>query len=254
MKKTYVYIISLAAFFIVLPSQGQESPAPPDSVVVPLKIYAGAELAGPVIYFTDRSTLNFEAYLCGDINEKMSAYLSGGWSDYKYTQYNYDFLLKGSFLRAGVDFNLLRPEKAEGKYWAGTGIRYGLSRFTSETPELWHENYWGRVTSSLPERKDWGHFLEVSGGFRAELFRSFNIGWTVSVRKLIYTGAPKDTRPVFIPGYGETGKSFAFGINYYISFSIPYKKIKVQIKPEPVEEPEEGSEAGTQNQTVVPGR
>jgi len=226
-----------------LPSWGQETEQPEDSiVVVPLKIRAGAEITGPVIYFIDKSLLSIEGYVSADINEKISVMLGGGFADYNYSQYNYEFKTRGPFFEAGADYNLLRPEVAMGKYWAGAGIHYGLTRFTYETPSFKHDNYWGSVSSSLSGHSNWGHYLEISGGFRADLIRNISIGWLVSIRKMIYTGADKDNRPIYYPGYGSGGRTLSYGINYYISWNIPYREIKVKIKPEPVEEPEEDTE------------
>ncbi|MCU0455576.1 MAG: DUF6048 family protein [Bacteroidales bacterium] len=246
MRKISVYIISLL-LASTISAYGQEEAQPvPDSVDVDLRIRAGLEVAGPVIYFTDRNSMNLEGFAALDINEKISAYAGGGYSDFLYSQYNYEFTTKGPFFKAGADFNFLRPEMAEGKYWAGAGVRYGLSLFTFETTSFSHDNYWGRVSSALPAKTNWAHYLEVAGGFRAELFNNFSIGWLISVRKMIYTGADKAYRPVYYPGYGSSTGTLSFGISYYLSWSIPYKKIRVQIKPEPVEEEEdEEAEPGT---------
>lgn len=247
MRKISGYIISLPLLLITFSSYGQEADQPvPDSVDIDLRIRVGLEVAGPVIYFTDRSSMNLEGFAALDINEKVSAYAGGGYSDFRYSQYNYEFMTKGPFLKAGADFNFLRPEMAEGKYWAGGGVRYGLALFTFETPSFSHENYWGRVSLSIPSKTNWAHYLEVAGGFRAELFRNFSIGWLISIRKMIYTGADRENRPVYYPGYGSSGGTLSYGISYYLSWSIPYKKIRVQIKPEPVEEEEEEeAESGT---------
>jgi hypothetical protein len=239
-KKISVYIISLLALLNCMPVLGQEPELPDDSlVVVPLKIRGGLEITGPVIYFIDKSMLSLEGFVSTDINEKISVILGGGYSDYNYSQYNYEFKIRGPFFEAGADLNLLRPEVALGKYWAGAGIHYGLTRFTTATPSFKHDNYWGSVSSSLSTHSNWGHYLEIAGGFRAELFRNISIGWLVSIRKMIYTGADKDLRPIYYPGYGSGGRTLSYGINYYISWNIPYRDIKVKIKPEPVEEPEE---------------
>jgi hypothetical protein len=101
MKKISVYIISLAAALISLPVIGQKTVQPIDSVDVPLKVRAGLEISGPVIYLTDKSIMNLEVSVTGDINEKMSVYLGGGYSDYSYSQYNYSFFTKGTFIRQG---------------------------------------------------------------------------------------------------------------------------------------------------------
>jgi hypothetical protein len=212
---------------------------PPDTVVIPLKIRVGLELAGPVIYFTDKNNLSFEGYVSGDLNEKMAIFLGGGYADFKYSQYNYDYLSRGVFIKAGVDFNLLKPEINMGKYWAGIGLHYGQSISTSETPSFEHENYWGTTASSIPAKTSWGHFLEISPGFKAELFNNFSIGWSVSLRRLIYSGTTKDLMPVYIPGFGTGGKKISFAMNYFITINIPYRKIRVVIKKEVPEETEE---------------
>jgi len=237
MRKTYVYIISILCLGFSMAASAQDEP--PDTVVIPLKIRAGLELAGPVIYFTDKNNLSFEGYVSGDLNEKMAIFLGGGYADFKYSQYNYDYLSRGVFIKAGVDFNLLKPEINMGKYWAGIGLHYGQSIFTSETPSFEHENYWGTIASSIPLRTSWGHFLEISPGFKAELFNNFSIGWSVSLRRLIYSGTSKDLMPVSIPGFGTGGKTMSFAMNYFITINIPYRKIRVVIKKEPPEETEE---------------
>jgi hypothetical protein len=139
-----------------------------------------------------------------------------------------------------------------GRYWAGIGLRYGISRFTSEYPVYQKENYWGIATSSIPRKTYWGHFIEASPGVRAELFRNISIGWTVSLRMLLYTGTGKDLRPLYFPGFGNASKSFTIGLNYFIVFNIPYKKINVIIKKEvPPETEDTGTPADNQQPAGV---
>jgi hypothetical protein len=216
---------------------------PPDTVTIPLKIRIGADIAGPVIYLTDRNNLNAEGFVTADLNEKFGLFLGGGYSDYKYSQYNFEYLSKGLFLKAGVEFNFLRPEKAMGKYWAGVGLRYGLSSFSSEVPFFESENYWGTVNSSIPASNYLGHYLELAPGFKAELFNNFSMGWSVNIRRLIYSDAGKDLRQIYFPGFGNGGGTMSYGISYYLMWNIPYKKINVLIKKE---EPEETEESTTQ--------
>jgi hypothetical protein len=244
-KKTYAYIISL----LVLLSTGEimaQKPAaadttsePPDTVVFPLAIRAGIDIAGPVIYLTDKNNITFEGYLSADLNEKRSLYFGGGYANYKYSQYNYSYRTNGMFVRAGIDFNLLKPKTSMGIYWAGVGIHYGVSVFTYEIPELSQESYWGTTTASVPSQSHWGHFAELTPGFRARLFGNVSIGWSLSLRKMIYSGGSKDTKPIYIPGYGLSAKSFSTGINYFIVWNFHYRKINVIIRKEPPEEPDE---------------
>ena len=84
-----------------------------------------------------------------------------------------------------------------------------MSFFTSETPSFSHENYWGISNSSMNHLTSRGHYLELSPGFRAELFNNFSIGWSVSLRRLIYPGSKKDIRPIYIPGFGSAGRNLS---------------------------------------------
>jgi hypothetical protein len=246
MKRIFAYYISaltlLAAGSMTVHAQTQ----PPDTVVViPLKIRAGVEVSGPVIYLTDKNNLNAEGFISTDLNEKIGLFLGAGYSDYRYSQYNYDYLSKGFFLKAGIDFNLLRPETAMGRYWAGVGLRYGLSSFTSEIPSFEYENYWGSIITSVASSTYLGHYLEASPGFKAELFKNFSMGWSVNIRKLLYSGTGRDLRPLYFPGYGSGEGSMSFGISYFFVWNIPFKKIRVEIKQEEPEETEETEETET---------
>ncbi len=215
---------------------------PQDSVEIPLKIRFGIEVTGPVIYFTNKDILNTEGFFSYDLNEKMAVYAGGGYSDYKYSQYNYDFRNKGTYFKAGVDFNILKPEISNGRYWAGVGLRYGISRFKYEIPSFTVKNYWGDVTSSILPGTEWGHYLELSPGFRAEIMKNISIGWSVSIRKLLFTSTGKDLKPLYFPGYGLAGESFSTGITYFITWNFSYRKIKVPVKQEAPEVPEEDQE------------
>ncbi len=242
MRRIFVYytsvLMSLSAGSMSVYAQTE----PPDTVVIPLKIRAGVEAIGPVIYLTDKNNLNAEGFISADLNERAGLFFGAGYSDYKYSQYNYEYLNKGFFVKAGVDFNLLRPETSMGRYWAGIGLRYGLSSFTSEIPSFKHENYWGTTVASIAPSTHFGHYLEASPGFKAEIFKNFSLGWSLNIRKLLYTGTGRDLRPIYFPGYGTGGESVSFGISYFFVWNIPYKKIKVEVKQE---EPEETEETGT---------
>jgi hypothetical protein len=207
-----------------------------DTVIFPLKLRAGIDIAGPGIYLSDRNNLSMEGYFSFDKSEKMAYVLEAGYLNYKYTQYNYNYTSKGAFMRLGVDFNILKPEISLGKYWAGIGLRYGISLFDSETPSFQHENYWGTDTSFIPSKKAMGHFIEVAPGVKTEIFRNFSMGWTIRLKLLISGGGGQDLRPIYFPGYGNGGKRTAAGISYFITWNIRYKNKTVITKPEVVEE------------------
>ncbi len=249
MRRISAYFISIQAaiFFSLLTAAGQ------DTLFIPLKIHAGIEAIGPVTYFIDKQILRTEGYVSADLNEKLGVAFETGYLDYNYSQFNYTFLNKGFFIRTGVDFNLLKPKKSLGKYWAGIGLRYGLSHYQWEVPEFRQSNYWGDFTSSIAPAKSWGHFIEASPGMRAEIFSNFSMGWSVSLRMLLSSGSSGGLKPIYFPGFGDAEKRFSTGFRYFFVWSIPYKKIRVIIrKPEP-EEDEDIEDNTNQNKTQGSG-
>jgi hypothetical protein len=211
------FFISILFFTGICTAVGQ------DTIPFPKKIKIGADLYGPGRYLTDKNILSIEGFFSMDLDTMRAAVIEAGWLDFKYAQYNYNYLSSGAFIRLGIDFNTIRPQASGGKYYAGIGLRYGLSIFRSETPLLWHENYWGTVSGSVQPATHMAHFLEASPGLRAELFRNFSIGWTIRLRLLLYSGTGKETKAIQIPGFGNGTKPVAASLNYYIVWSIPYK-------------------------------
>ncbi len=247
MGKISGYIIS----FLLLNSTGIAYLCAQDTIDFPLKIKAGIEVSGPALYFTDKKILNTEAYFSIDLSEKRSFIFAGGYLNYSYSQYNYQYKNNGIFARTGFDFNLMKPEKSVGKYWAGIGLHYGISRFTSEVPVFLQDHYWGTTESSISARTNWAHFVEVSPGVRAELFKNLSIGWNLSLRFLVYSGTGKDLRPIYFPGFGNGAKKVSSALSYFITWNIPYKKIKIIIKkeePEEIEETDDLNPSGTRQQ------
>jgi len=240
MRRIFAYFISLLLIHISCLDQINAQ----DTILIPLKLKVGLEVSGPAIYLSDKNILNAEGYLSADINEKISTVLGAGYLNFKYSQYNYEYSNKGIFVRTGVDFNLLKPEKSLGKYWAGIGLRYGISLFNSEVKSFQQENYWGITSSAISPQTNWGHFVEASPGVRAEVFRNISIGWTISLRMLLYSGTGRDLRPIYFPGFGNSETRFNSGINYFIVWNIPYKKINVVTKIEVPEEPEDTGATG----------
>lgn len=234
MRKISVCFINLLLLLPVLPAISQ------DTVSFPLKLRLGIDLAGPGLYYlNDKNNMNIEGYLSVDRNEKTSMVAEVGYLDYKYSQYNYSYLSKGYFARVGVDFNLLKPDISRGIYQAGIGFRYGISLFSSETPFLKHDNYWGSFSSSIPSRSRTGHFIEVTPGVRAEILKNVSLGWNLRLRLLISGGGNNDIRPIYFPGYGNGGKKTAAGISYYLTWNIPWKVKTVITRPPIPEEPDE---------------
>ena len=226
MRRIYVYFIS-QLFFACLATHAQDTLLQShDTVPFPLKIRFGADVYGPVSYYFNKNILSIEGFLSVDIDPKKAVVAEVGYLNFKHSQYNYNYLSKGSFIRLGIDFNLIRRGLSVGKYYAGIGLRYGFSMFNTEVPFLTQTNYWGIATGSIPTSKSTAHFVEASPGIRTEIFRNFSMGWIVRLRFLVHSSASKDNKAISIPGFGNAFKTFSPGINYYLIWSIPYRHLK----------------------------
>ena len=210
-----------------------------DTVTVPLNFRAGFDLAGPVLQALSKDLVSYGAVASIDLNESFAAIGGIRYSSFSVSEYSYDFKSRGLTFVFGADKNFIKPKMMAGKHYAGIGIRYGLTFYGQEAPRLEYTNPWGTGSSSLPLTHHTGHFLELTPGVRTELFPGVTIGWNLYLRLLLGAGTGDHLKPVYMPGYGDGSSGVATGAAYYVSISIPYKKIKVFIKPKPVsEEPE----------------
>jgi len=218
MRRISAYIISTALIALGSLVSAQ------DTIPFVYKIKIGADVFGPAYYIYDQNNLTVEGFISVDIDTNKAVVLETGYHNFKYTQYNYDYQGGGIFFRAGMDFDFFDPKISKGQYWAGVGLKYGLSIFSYEVPRLEYDNYWGTASSTLPLSSHAAHFVEVSPGIRTILFGNLSIGFTVRLRILLYAGTSSNLKPIDIPGYGNGTKGFSPGLNYYIIYSIPYKR------------------------------
>ena len=236
MRKISVYIFSLLFVSISVQLRGQ------DSIKVPLNMRFGIDVVGPVSYFIDKNNLNIEGFFSIDRNIKNAFVVEAGYQSFSYSQYNYEYLSKGAFIKGGIDFNTIHPFIAEGKYYAGVGLRYGIGIYRHEIPTFSNENYWVTLEGSMPPSLHAAHFIEITPGIKTEVFKNVSIGWNLRLRLMIYSGSGKDFRPVSVPGFGNGVKSFSPGMNYHIIISFPYKWRYAKPEPKKPEEPETEAE------------
>ena len=229
-----LYIFNLLTIVCAISATAQ------DSIKVPLNIRVGFDIYGPVNYFLDNKNLSLEGFIAFERDSKKTYVLETGYQDFRYSQYNYAYWSKGTFIRGGVDFNIIKPYAAAGKYFAGIGLRYGLSLYSSGFPSFNHDNYWGTATGSIASSVHLAHFIEINPGIKTQILKNVSIGWNIRLRFMVYRGTGKDLKPVLVPGFGNAVKTFSPGINYYIIFNFPYKS--VYVKPEVEKAPEKETE------------
>ena len=229
-------------FFISLFLLAETVAVSQDTVTVPLHVRAGFDISGPVMKLVTKDLISYGVAASADINSSIAATAGFRYSSYRSSDVLYDFMSRGFSFTAGADYNFIKANVSQGRYSAGIGLRYGLSFYREEAPMLRYTNEWGAGETSVPAESHTGHFMEITPGVRAELFRGVTIGWNLYMRLLLSAGAGKDLKPVWMPGYGPGTSGMTTGAEYYVSISIPYRKIKVYIKPKVRETEEEETE------------
>ena len=229
MKKTLVYIISFLLLGFSTNIQAQTSVK--DSLVtIPLNIRFGVDISGPIIYAINKESVSYEGFASVDYNEKLSFTLNAGYAKNAISKYQYDYNASGIFIKPGVDINLLKPQLSQGEYWAGIGVRYGISAFSFESSNIKYSDIWGTTSFAIPSEKRLAHFLEINSGFQANVTKHITLGWRISLSKILNSGSKKDIKPIMVPGYGNRENGVSFGFKYYVGFSFSYKKYKAKYK------------------------
>ncbi|HNX67321.1 MAG TPA: DUF6048 family protein [Bacteroidales bacterium] len=231
-KATYVFIISLFIF-------ASAGVAAQDTIMVPLHLRVGVDIARPAGYFINKDLKSFGLQGSFEFSERLA--VTGGtiFSHYSVNKETYDYKSQGMTFTLGPDFNLMKPKLSEGKNFIGFGIHYGISFYSHETPRMEYTNAWGTETTSIPSSSHVGHFIEVTPGVRTEVFPGVTMGWNLSLRMLLSDGTKSNLKPVNMPGFGDCSSRVSSGISYFISITIPYHTKRIIIKPREEEEEEE---------------
>ncbi len=231
-------------FFSLLLLFSREASAQ-DTITIPLHIRAGFDIAGPIMKAIDNDLLSFGALGSMDLNENISVVAGARYSSFSAADASrYVFKSRGLNFVVGTDYNFLKPKVTAGKYYAGIGMRYGISFYGQEADSIKYTNIWGTGITSIPLTHNIGNYLEFTPGVRTELFPGLTIGWNVYIKVLLGAGTGHHLKPVYMPGYGDASSTVTTGVTYYVSISIPYRRIKVITKPKPVSTEEESEGEG----------
>ena len=154
---------------------------------------------------------------------------------------NYSYSSDGLFARMGVDVNLLKYEKTDVYEMFYAGIRYGLCYMThkADNVEIPEDYFPGLSGGSIPDQQVNAHWISFVGGVKAEVFRNFFMGWSVSANFKLIQVNNENMNPYNIPGFGKGNKKAGIIISYTLAYRIPvqvYKPVKIIKKREKPEE------------------
>ena len=151
------------------------------------------------------------------------------WFDDQHDGYHYKN--NGSYVRIGVDMNIVKFESLKDHDFVFIGARYGYSVFNQESDGIGYTNYWGTLTSTVPNRSMNAHWGELVFGMKGELFSNFFLGWTLRAKFPFSVSDDPNMKPYIIPGIGKTTTDVPFDFSVGVYYRFPIFRTKKLPKP-----------------------
>jgi hypothetical protein len=145
-----------------------------------------------------------------------------------------DVTTKGSYFKAGVDYNMYQ-NWLDMENMIYSGFRVGVSSFSQEINSFTifdtNNQTFGQFTSTDSEKFDGlsAIWVELIFGIKAEVLNNLYMGLNVQLKALVSDDKPSNFENLYIPGFNRTYDSgiIGAGFGYSISYLLPiYKKDK----------------------------
>jgi hypothetical protein len=141
--------------------------------------------------------------------------------DYDYLEYN----SQNWFAKIGFDKMVFTRKKIND--WSGVfwGLRYGVAGCKRGNAMYKIDDGLGGVgNGGEPQKNALVHWGEVVLGMKVELSKNIFAGWTGRFKLLANPKTFGNLPPYYIAGYGYGDKSINFDFNFFINYSIQWKK------------------------------
>ncbi len=130
------------------------------------------------------------------------------------------FKVRSPYFRVGADYNFTK--KHNGNRMMG-GLRYGFSKYTYDidAPDPITDPIW--KTSEPFQLHDLDgrcHWLEVVFSLETRIWTIVHLGWDIRIKAKLSQKRSPVGEPWYIPGYGKTGSSTAWGGSFKLLFDI----------------------------------
>jgi hypothetical protein len=140
---------------------------------------------------------------------------------------------KGNYIRLGLNYNAY-DNWLDMNNEIFVGYRYGFSLFnqtlnnyTTNVSDMENGSYFPAVLNTVGQASTSlnAHWSEFMIGIKAETLQNLFIGFSFSYKILMSVKDPENFKTLFSPGFNRIFESnTGFGINYTISYLIPFSK------------------------------
>lgn len=233
-SSTCAFIFRLC-LLLLLPFAGSaQTVAVPDSLAAPdssgkkaarkpfeRQLRFGIDVRRPIEHIFRSDNFGYEFGIDYTFREDLYGVVEGGWGGANYLYPDLSYTSRNGFGRIGVDKSLLK--RISGSDWdiAFIGLRYGLSIIRrSEGSYTTTDPLWGTTRGSIPAKNFTGHWAEITGGLRLELFPRIFVGWNIRGKFLLNQSAFRELAPAYVAGYGRGDKNSVFDFNFWLMYAI----------------------------------
>jgi hypothetical protein len=185
----------------------------------------GLDLSRFVYLFLDPKEYGAEVSLDMEVYRNLYPVVEIGYSSLNEKEGDFDYSMNGGYGRLGADYNVLYPKERSIHHTLTVGFRYGLARFHQQAENVTiPSDYWGDYLLESHESDLTGHWLELVGGVKTEVFRNFFLGWSLRYKILLNPETDPLFTPLIVPGYGKGTEKRGLGFTYSVYYKIPLLK------------------------------
>lgn len=185
----------------------------------------GIDLARFAYLFSDPAEAGAELSLDMEVIRNLYPVFELGFSSLQETEQQFDYSMTGAYARVGADYNILQQEDRSVHHSVTVGGRYGVARFQHRAENVTiPSGYWGDYLLESHEYNLTGHWLELVGAVKAEIFPNFFMGWSLRYKILLNPDMDPLFAPLIVPGYGRGAQNRGIGFTYSIFYKIPLIK------------------------------
>ena len=230
LKYILTIIISLLFLCGTEYAKGQQSPKEKkpqrtDNFIHMEGIRIGTDLSMPFqSFWTKGDRYGIEANVDFELKPNLYPVAEIGWEKKKIDQDYVKYNSSGSYLRIGLNYNLLETESKQEKDILYIGCRYGLCYATQQVDSYTINNsYWNVDSGSFPSQNYHCQWAELVLGLKGEVAKNFYMGWSIHYKISILNGNLDMPKASFAPGYGNIENGSAFDFTYSIAYNIPFR-------------------------------
>lgn len=237
----YKYFISICLLFVFAENYSQEQKK--DSIISQEKdtvIYKtnyglrlGMDLSRPLFSSLYSNYNGLE--IVADYRIKKNVYIAAeiGFEEKTSIEDYSNSTSKGNYIRLGLNYNAY-DNWLDMNNEIFVGYRYGFSLFnqtlnnyTTNVSDMENGSYFPAVLNTIGQASTSlnAHWSEFMIGIKAETLQNLFIGFSFSYKILMNVKDPENFKTLFSPGFNRIFESnTGFGINYTISYLIPFSK------------------------------